>query len=427
MITAIATLALIFSPSVSLPGLFADDPPKAEAPPEGDPLAEARAATHREDWDDAVEKFRAFLDAKPKAPQAPEARFWAGFCLVKMGENEKAVEILQPFTEALAKDKWADDALLQLGNALHGQGLEPEALAAWQLHLEKYPESVWRTEVSLNLIDLLFYNVTDHAACFAVCERLTKEVDDREATTQARYLGACCLNAMNKFKESEAWADRLFDPESPLEEAWRRLLGAQHDLLLGRVESSLAAVESLAGDFPDLDQNDRQDLLLKTTYVLRSSGRSDRAAELLTAELVRSAGRPEDEVDALLDELETIFGDDRELEYLAALRRLADDSKVPIVVRVSALDHHAEALVESEREREAEAMLRNVLVSETAEFPRFRAGLKLAEILLDEPARRDEGIKVIEQVRSGLKRRDLIHQLQVASDRHRKREEADEK
>jgi tetratricopeptide (TPR) repeat protein len=403
MIAAVATFVLMFSPGVAFPGRLADDPPNA------------------------LEKFQAFLGAKPEAPQATEARFWAGFCLVKMDENEKAVEFLKPFAEALAKDKWADDALLQLGNALHGQGLDPEALAVWKLHLEKYPDSVWRTEVSLNIVDLLFYHATDLAACLSVCERLTNEVDDRGATTEARYLGAYCLNALRRFKESEAWADRLFDPESPVEEAWRRLLVAQRDLLLGRAESSVAAVESLAGDFPDLDQSDRQDLLLKTTYVLRSRGRADRARELIMAELIRSSGRPEDEVDALLDELETIIGDDQETEYLAALGRLSDDPKVPIVVRVLALDRHAQALFDSERGHEAESILRKVLASESAEFPRFRAGLKLAEILSEDPARRDEATKVVDQTRSGLKRRDLIHQLQAASDRHRKRVEADEK
>jgi hypothetical protein len=68
-----------------------------------------------------------------------------------------------------------------------------------------------------------------------------------------------------------------------------------------------------------------------------------------------------------------------------------------------------------------------VLASETAEFPRFRAGLKLAEILSEDPARRDEATKVVDQTRSGLKRRDLIHQLHESADRHRKRVNEDDK
>ena len=210
MILAVATLALMFSPSASFPGRLADDPPNAEAPPQGDPLAAARRATGREDWDDAFEEFQAFLDAKPQAPQAPEARFWAGFCLVKMGENEKAVEFLKPFTEALATDKWADDALLQLGNALHGQGLEPDALAAWKLHLEKYPESVWRTEASLNIIDLLFYHATDLAACLSVCERLTNEVRGYERSRSRPAIWEPIASTHSEdITNREAWADRL--------------------------------------------------------------------------------------------------------------------------------------------------------------------------------------------------------------------------
>ena len=143
---------------------------------------------------------------------------------MKLGENEEAVEILNPFTDALAGDKWADDALLQIGKAFRGLGKESDALATWKRHLQRYPQSVWRTEVTLGMIDLLFYHATDLTACLSYCRQLTQEVQDRDSTTEARYLGAYCLNALRKFDDSVAWADRLFDPESPLEEAWRRLL-----------------------------------------------------------------------------------------------------------------------------------------------------------------------------------------------------------
>ena len=204
----------------------------------------------REEWSEGAQTFRAFLTAHPDDPWAPEARFWAGFCLVKLGEDQKAVELLSSFLTALAADKWADHALLEIGKAFRGLGKDKDALAAWERHLEKYPQSAWRTEVSLAMIDVLFFDTNDLAACLAHCRRLTDDVSDRESTTEARYLGAYCLNALGKFDESQAWTDRWFDPESALEEAWRYLLDSQRDFLRGRADSALASIDSQLSDLP---------------------------------------------------------------------------------------------------------------------------------------------------------------------------------
>jgi predicted negative regulator of RcsB-dependent stress response len=420
MITAVATLGLTLwlGALPAIPSL--DDPPQTKSSPKDDPLVEARKATDREDWDEAAEKFRAFIDAHPGAPQATEARFWAGFCLVKQGENEQAVAVLNPFTDTLAEDKWADDALLQIGKALRGLDKDSDALASWKRHLEKYPQSVWRTEVTLAVIDLLFYQGTDLTGCLSYCRQLTQEVQERDSTTEARYLGAYCLNALRRFAESEAWTDRLFDPESPLEEAWRRLLSAHRDLLMGQSELAKGAIDSLDTEFPDLDQEGRHDLLLKTTYVLRTCGQADRARELLQAELLLSSGRSEDDVGALFDELEAAFGDNRRADFLTALGGLSGDRKAPVVVRVLARDRHAEALTEDEHPEEAERILREALAAETAEFAQFRTAMKLAEILADDLDKRDDAAKLLDQIRTSLKRRDLINEIRSAADGYRK-------
>ena len=397
----LATLALLLLPILS------------------DPLAEARAAAAREDWDAAAPAFRADLDAHPDSPRAPEARFWLGFCLAKQGENDQAIEILSPFNATLAKDKWADDALLQIGKALRDLDRDKEALDTWRRHLDAYPDSVWRTEVTLGIIDILFHDLSDLPGCLGYCERLTREVDDRSATTEARYIGAYCLNALRRFDESEAWADRLFDPESPLEEAWRAVLGTHRDLLRGRADAALAAIDAIPAGFPDLDGDARHDLLLRTTYVLRFNGRADRARALIVEELYRSAGRPIDEVDTLIDELKTTFGDDRRADYLAALGRLAADPAAPIFVRVSARDTHAHALADDEKIADAEALLRAAIASETAEFPRFRAAMTLFEILANDVSRQADAVKTLDTLRSTLKRRDLTRQLSEAADRLR--------
>ncbi len=200
MIAAIASLGLILWLGALPAHPSLDGTPQAKSSAKVDPLVDARRATDREDWEEAALKFRAFLDAHPDAPQAAEARFWAGFCLVKLGENEQAVAMLNPFTDALAGDKWADDALLQIGKAFQALGKDDDALASWRRHLEKYPHSVWRTEVTLAIIDLLFDHANDLTACLSYCRQLTQEVQDKDGTTEARYLGAYRLSAAGQVR-----------------------------------------------------------------------------------------------------------------------------------------------------------------------------------------------------------------------------------
>ncbi|GAC1471086.1 MAG: hypothetical protein NVSMB9_16840 [Isosphaeraceae bacterium] len=424
MTSATRLAELWFLVAVTLPvfGAGQDNPSgkgKADSAPAAavDPLAEARALTNKEDWENAASKYRSFCEAHPGDSQAPEARFWAGFCLVKLGENEKAATMLQPFLKELAEDKWADDALLQLGKAYHGEGKEKDALGVWKRHLEKYPDSVWRTDVSLDIIDVLFHGTRDMEACYAACDRLMKEGGDRGSTTEARYAGAFCLNALRRFDESEAWADRHLDPESSLEEAWRRLLRAQRDLLQGRTVDALAEVDALAVAFPDLDRGSRQDLTLRTSYILRSNGQGDRAREMILDELRLAPGRPEDEVTALLDELESIFGEDHRVDFLAALNRLTTGTRTSIVARVVARERLVQSLRDDDHSDRAETLLREAMTTETTEFGRFRVAIQLASVLAEDLKQRDAAANVLKSLLPRLKRRDLIHQLQEALNR----------
>ena len=393
----------------------ADPPGGPTAARPADPLAEARALTDRESWEEAAAKFRAFLDKSPDSPLASEARFWTGYCLEKLEDYDRCVDVLKPFMTTLAADTWADDALLKLGAAYRGLDRDQEALAVWKRQIEKYPDSVWRTEVYLNIIDVLFHDANDLVECLAYCERVTKEVHDRESTGEARYLGAYCLNALRRFDESKAWADRFFDPESPLEEAWRRLLAAQRDLLGGRPEAALASVDALDDDFPDLDHDARQDLLVRTCYVLRFNGRADRARGLLLEELRNSAGRPEDEIDSLVDELSDLFGEDRRPDYFDALKKLGDAPETPLVVRVVARERRAQALREVDAAL-AESSLRDAVRGEPTEYGRVRAAKQLSEILAHDRDDRPAAARVLEDLLPRLKRRDLIHQVRTAAD-----------
>jgi TolA-binding protein len=388
-----------------------------------DPLSEAKVLRDKEDWAEAGAKFREAMEKGPAGPLAAEARFWAGYCLVKDGENESAVDLLAPFEADLADDTWADDALLQLGQARLARGDQGGARAAWERQVEKYPDSVWRLEVMLKLVDLHFYQTNDFNACLASSERVVAAFPNREGTAEARYAGAYSLNVLSRFAESERWAETNLDPENPLEEAWRRVLGAQRDFLKGRELDALAAIGSLDADFPDLDQEARLDLRLRTTHMLRCNGRADRARQLLVDELKRSDGRPEAEVESLLDELAEILNDPRGdfLEVLAQPWVLAAG---PLVVRVVARERRAHLLIEANAVDPAVALLRQAIEKDLVEYARVRAALTLAEILAEHRDDRAGALKALEDLLPAIGRRDLAHQVRNAIEKYRPAAEA---
>ena len=127
--------------------------------------------------------------------RASEARFRIGFSLVKSEEYEEAISELESFEGRRAKDPWADDALLQLGYAYRGHDENDKALAVWKRLRQQYPDSVWRTESAFQIIDVLFQSGKDYSACLSYCEAAVHENGDSAVITEARYVGAYCLNA----------------------------------------------------------------------------------------------------------------------------------------------------------------------------------------------------------------------------------------
>ena len=384
---------------------------QAPGPPPSDPLAEGRALAEKEEWAEAVEKLRAVLRAHPDAPQAPEARFWVGFCLVKQGEDAEAIETLRPFETTLSQDTWADDALLHLGSAYHSKGDADLAIAAWKRLLDKYPESVWRSEALLKIVDILFNDSADYAACLPYCERVVKEVSDPEASSPARLCGAYCLNALRRFDDAERWADQWLDRGHAHEEAWRRVLAAQRDLIQGHPDAAMATLEAIEADFPDLDEGARLDILLQTASVLRKHGHPDRARTLLGAEFRRPSRRAEDDFSALLEALSQTFGPDHRADFLDALSDLSTDPKVPMPIRVAARDRHAQALREDDHDDRAADLLRKALADEPSEYGRVKAAIALANLLAEAKEDRTNAARVLADLLPRLRRRDLAHQV----------------
>jgi tetratricopeptide (TPR) repeat protein len=380
-------------------------------PSSPDLFDEAKALTTREDWQKAIARFRQFLREHSGDPRASEARFWIGFSLVKSAEFEEAIRELEPFESTLAQDKWADDALLQLGHAYRGHDDDNKALAVWKRLRQKYPDSVWRTEAVLQIIDVLFHSTKDYAACLTCCEEAVHETGDHAVTTEARYIGAYCLNALSKYDGATIWMDQCFAPDDAVEEGWRRVLFAHRDLRQGQVARAIANIESIDADFPDLDSEARLDLTLRAAAMLTRENQAGRSRELLIAAL-KHTGHSEENTGSLLDQLkDTASGDD---SFAATLKRLADDASLPPLARVLVREHQVEALREHEQAEQAESLLREALTKEKTEYGRFRAVLALAELLSDDQEDREAALQVLNDLLPSLRRRDLVYRVREA-------------
>jgi tetratricopeptide (TPR) repeat protein len=404
----VLVFAILALAAASRPGDAQDSKPV----PADQLFADAKALSAHEEWRDAIAHFRRFLREHPADPRAPEARFWVGFSLVKSGEFDEAVRALEPFRTGLARDKWADDALLQLGHAHRGREEDDLALATWKLLLETYPDSVWRTEAAVQIIDLLFNGAKDYAACLPYCERVVRDAADFAGITEARYAGAYCLNALGRYDEADRWMDRWFSPDEAVEAAWRRLLDAQRELRRGRTDAAFRTIDAIGADFPDLDREDRNDLTLRAAAMLAREKQADRARALLIAAMERSTGDSEDEIAGFLDQLEEAAGGGD--GFRDVLDRLANEPALPLLARLAVRGRRVEALREDEHAEQAEALLRRALADEASEYARFRAAVLLSEVLHEDRDDREGAGKVLTDVLAGLHRGDLVHRVREA-------------
>jgi tetratricopeptide (TPR) repeat protein len=389
------------------------DDVKDGMPPRADDLfAEAKALSAREEWQEAIARFRQFLRQHPDDARATEARFWIGFSLVKSEQFGDAVRELEPFEGDLARDKWADDALLQLGHAHRGVGDNDRALASWKLLLEKHPDSVWRIEAAVQSVDLLFHDEKDYTACLTYCERVVRDAAEFAGITEARYAGAYCLNALGRYDEADRWMDRWFTADDAGEAGWRRVLGAQRDLRLGQIDRAFRSLDSLDADFPDLDRGEHIDLTLRTATMLTREKQAGRARDLLVAALRQSAGDSEEDIGALLDQLEeTAAGDGA---FRDILESLAKEASLPLLARMEVRDRQVGILREEERSEQAESLLRGALAGEKSEYALFRTATLLAELLNEDRDDRTGAMKVLNDVLPRMRRGDLAHQVREA-------------
>ncbi len=379
----------------------------AQQPPQEDLFGEAKTLSTQEHWSESIERFRQFLRQAPDDPRTSEARFWIGYALVKEGEFDDAAGTLEPFENALAGDKWADDSLLQLGHAYRGQDRTDRALDAWKRLLEKYPSSPWRIEAAAQIVDVLFHEKRDYAACLPYCERVVAETTDRSGISEVRYAGAYCLVALGRDNDADLWMERWFDPASALETGWKRVLRALRDLRRGESAPAIAALTAIDTDFPDLDRDDRLELLLQAASMLSREKQAGRARSLLITRIKESVGDSEDELDALLDALAET--EDQE-QVPVTLEQLARQP-LPITARVAILGRRVELLRDHQKTGEAETLLRAALASEKIEFARFRAGLLLADILDEDRENRTAAASLLKRLLAELTRADLVHQV----------------
>ena len=264
----------------------------------------------------------------------------------------------------------------------------------------------------MQIVDLLFHDAKDYAACLPYCERVVRDTADFAGITEARYAGAYCLNALDRYDEADRWMDRWFTPDDAVEAGWRRVIGAQRDLRLGRTDQAFRSLDTLDADFPDLDRGDRNDLTLRAAAMLTREKQAGRARTLLVAALKQSAGDSEEELSDLLDQLEeTADGDGA---FRDILEGLAKEPSLPMMARMAVRDHRVGILREEEHPDQAESLLRDALAREKSEYAALRAATLLAELLNEDRGDRTGAVKVLNEVLRGLRRNDLVHQVREA-------------
>jgi hypothetical protein len=112
----------------------------------------------------------------------------------------------------------------------------------------------------------------------------------------------------------------------------------------------------------DLDRDDRLDVTLRAATMLTRENQAERARELVFAALKQSTSHSDDNINALLDQLEeTASGDD---SLRTVLNRLTGDTALPRIARVIIRDRQVQDICDRELPDQAGALLREALTTE---------------------------------------------------------------
>jgi soluble lytic murein transglycosylase len=95
----------------------------------------------QDQMEEAVETYRAFVEAAPTHPLAPEALWEAAELLERNGELERAAAGYQDCQEAYPSSDFAAPALFRAGLQLYQLDHLSDAVATWEVLTEGYPES----------------------------------------------------------------------------------------------------------------------------------------------------------------------------------------------------------------------------------------------------------------------------------------------
>ncbi len=104
----------------------------------------AQALNAQGDLEGAVETYRAFVQAAPDHPRAPEALWTAAQLLERADRLEEAARAYEACQASFPTSDYADPALLRAGLQHYRLGDMEKAANDWQLLTEGYPDSPYR-------------------------------------------------------------------------------------------------------------------------------------------------------------------------------------------------------------------------------------------------------------------------------------------
>jgi tol-pal system protein YbgF len=115
--------------------------PEAKEETNEAPYREAFDLFQKKKYDEAVQKFVAFVETYPKSSLVPNAYFWLGESCMMLKDYDKAILYFQELTDKFPKNAMAPKALLSQADAFNAMKDKKSSMTVLKKVMELYPKT----------------------------------------------------------------------------------------------------------------------------------------------------------------------------------------------------------------------------------------------------------------------------------------------
>lgn len=225
-------------------------PVLAQAPPAEQALGLANGLYDQELWDQALDKYEAFLKDNPQSPNLAFALFRAGECHFSRQRYDKALPLYQRVTTEFATATVFAEALYRLGDAHFHLEHFPEAQQAFAALLDKAPQNPLAYRAAYWLGEAL-YRQGKFAEAAAAYDKSLQLSPNGNYSAYASYSIALCKLKANDTRDGLARLEAIltqYPGHELLPEVLYRLGEAQYGAK--NYEAALARYQQVLKDYP---------------------------------------------------------------------------------------------------------------------------------------------------------------------------------